>query len=106
MPIGTLIGARYEALEELGHGGSGIVYRARDAQLARDVEIKLLHQELSEAVSADRFLRAIALTARLDHRYSLSVPGLRTMGRRSTMSCPLSRGSVGESIDTGALSSS
>jgi Tol biopolymer transport system component len=47
--IGTRIGA-YEVLALIGKGGMGEVYRARDAELGRDVAIKIL----SSAFVADR----------------------------------------------------
>ena len=39
LPVGTIVG-RYEITDILGKGGFGITYRARDAQLNRDIAIK------------------------------------------------------------------
>ena len=44
-----------------------IVYLARDLKHGRQVAIKVLHPELSTLLGADRFLREIQLTARLQH---------------------------------------
>jgi serine/threonine protein kinase len=52
--IGKTLG-HYEIGEQLGAGGMGAVYRARDQTLGRDVAIKVLPEEFAE--DADRVAR-------------------------------------------------
>ncbi|HWB78796.1 MAG TPA: serine/threonine-protein kinase [Nannocystaceae bacterium] len=49
----TWIG-RYQVLDRLGQGGMGVVYRARDPVLEREVAVKVLHSERA----VDSFARA------------------------------------------------
>src|SRR5450432_4822147 len=60
--------AKYEVLEELGHGGMATVYRAHDPRLARDVAIKVIHPHLrdSKEVQSRFFVEAKAV-AKLRH---------------------------------------
>jgi serine/threonine-protein kinase len=64
----TAVGARYEISDEIGRGGMGVVYRARDVRLRRSVAIKLLPPELAfrEEVRS-RFLREAQTAAQLSH---------------------------------------
>ena len=43
--IGSVLGGRYRLVELLGQGGMATIFRARDAQLDRDVAVKLLRPE-------------------------------------------------------------
>lgn len=58
----------YEILSELGRGGMGIVYRARDTALDRDVAIKLLREPCpSDSSIAHRFVDEARITGQLQH---------------------------------------
>src|ERR1700735_1193164 len=58
----------YEILAQIGSGGMGVVYRARDSRLERDVAIKVLSTGLLMDESARRRFRKEALAlAKLNH---------------------------------------
>jgi two-component system LytT family response regulator len=59
---------RYEVREEIGRGGMGVVYRATDTSLGRDVALKVLSPErLADPELRRRFLREARTTAALQH---------------------------------------
>src|SRR6266550_3778436 len=62
---------RYALERELGHGGTAFVFLGRDPRHERLVAIKVLRPELAVALGAERFLREIKLTARLNHPHIL-----------------------------------
>jgi serine/threonine protein kinase len=66
--VGTSLG-RYEIRDRLAHGGMGIVYRAWDSQLSREVALKLpKFDPKNEPDIAERFLREAQTAARIRHR--------------------------------------
>src|SRR5579862_5007680 len=65
--IDQLLG-HYRILSELGKGGMGVVYRARDEQLNRDVAIKVLPAgTLADAAARKRFRQEALALAKLNH---------------------------------------
>jgi eukaryotic-like serine/threonine-protein kinase len=71
---------RYRIERELGRGGMATVYLARDLRHDRPVALKVFRSELSASMGAERFLREIRLTARLDHPHILPLLDSGTAG--------------------------
>ena len=66
--VDRALSANYELEEEIGRGGMGIVYRARDKRLKRAVAVKLLPPELAfRSDIRTRFLREAETSAQLSH---------------------------------------
>jgi predicted ATPase len=65
--IGSLVNDRYRIDAELGLGGMGAVYRARDAVLDRDVAVKLLNESGLGTEGRERMLREAQAIAKLNH---------------------------------------
>ena len=65
--IGQLLG-HYRLLEQIGAGGMGVVYRAHDLQLDRDIALKVLPPgTLANNQARARFRREAVALARLNH---------------------------------------
>ena len=70
---GALAG-EYSLQRELGRGGMGVVYLARDVQLDRDVAIKVLPTQLArDAAARERFLREARMAAGLSHPHIVPI---------------------------------
>jgi len=77
-PMGppALTGFRIEEL--IGQGGMGSVYRARDLSVGREVALKLLREDISDASAASRFLEEARITGQLQHP---GVPPVHRIGQ-------------------------
>src|SRR5207253_1823991 len=61
------LGSKYTLERELDGGGMSRVFVATEPSLGRRVVVKVLPQELTGAVNADRFRREVQIAARLQH---------------------------------------
>ncbi|HEX2463714.1 MAG TPA: serine/threonine-protein kinase [Thermoanaerobaculia bacterium] len=74
--IGTRI-AHYEVVAELGAGGMGVVYEARDTRLGRRVAIKALPPEVARVRERlERFRREATAVAALNHPNIVTIHGV------------------------------
>jgi len=65
--VGQVLG-HYHVLEQIGAGGMGLVFRASDQQLERDVAIKVLPSGmLADEAARKRFRQEALMLAKLNH---------------------------------------
>jgi eukaryotic-like serine/threonine-protein kinase len=78
--IGKIL-AHFEITSQLGKGGMGEVYQAKDRKLGRDVAIKVLPDEFAKDVDrVARFQREAKLLASLNHPNIAAIHGLEESG--------------------------
>ncbi|MEO7041361.1 MAG: serine/threonine-protein kinase [Gemmatimonadaceae bacterium] len=102
------LSTQYEIDREIGRGGMGVVYLARDVRLDRPVAIKVLSPSLSDDVALqERFLREARTAARLSHPNIVSVYSEGEANGRSFIVMQYVNGaSVGEKLrDSGPVAS-
>ena len=74
LDLQAALAGEYSLQRELGRGGMGVVYLARDVQLDRDVAIKVLPPHLARDPDArDRFVREARMAAGLSHPHIVPI---------------------------------
>src|SRR6266513_3142567 len=71
--LAAALADRYRIERALGRGGMATVYLAHDLKHDWPVALKVLRPEVAAALGPERFLREIAITARLDHPHILTL---------------------------------
>ncbi|HEY6867769.1 MAG TPA: AAA family ATPase [Candidatus Eisenbacteria bacterium] len=71
--LGSALKARYRIEAELGRGAMGVVYRARDTELDREVAVKVLHGATLEVEARGRLQREARAAAALNHAHIVGV---------------------------------
>ena len=95
----------YELLEELGRGGMGVVYKARQRSLDRDVAIKFIAEWFADTSRVVRFLAEARVAARLIHPNIVPVHEVGSVEGMHYFSMPLIEGrSLATLLDEGTLS--
>src|SRR5215469_394380 len=102
--IGQTLG-HYLILEEIGAGGMGVVYRARDERLERDVAIKILPPgSLDDDASRKRFRKEALALSKLNHPNIATVHDFDREGGADFLAMELVVGeTLSQKIRAGAL---
>ncbi|HEY4215948.1 MAG TPA: serine/threonine-protein kinase [Gemmatimonadaceae bacterium] len=80
------VGAHFQIVREIGRGGMGVVFLARDIALHRLVAIKVLRREFASSEEhRERFRREARMTARLSHPNIVPVHSFGEVARDATL---------------------
>jgi serine/threonine protein kinase/tetratricopeptide (TPR) repeat protein/TolB-like protein len=97
--------SHYLVLEQIGAGGMGIVYRAHDQRLDRDVALKVLAPRLArDSTFLHRFRREAHLLSKLNHPNVATVHDFDTVNDTSFLVMELIKGqTLTQKLSTGCM---
>jgi len=104
-PTPHRLGNRYELLQILGRGGMGVVYRARDHELAEDVALKLLPPLVgADDREVQRLKREIVTARKISHPNVIRIHDFGSSGTETFIAMELlTGGSLAEKIAKGPI---
>src|SRR6267142_3050399 len=95
----------YEIMAPIGEGGMGVVYRARDTKLGRDVALKVLPDAFAlDPERLARFKREAQVLASLNHPHIAAIYGFEDSGETHALVLELVEGeTLADRIARGAI---
>ncbi len=85
--------SHFKILEEIGSGGMGVVYRARDLRLRRTVALKVLPAgALAEPMIRERLMREAQTASALNHPHIVTVFEIHSAGDRDFIAMEFVKG--------------
>ncbi|MCQ4163324.1 serine/threonine-protein kinase [Tahibacter harae] len=93
----------YELLQRLGRGGMGVVFRARQLSLQREVALKVIAGLGEDAAAVARFLGEARAAAQLHHPHIVPVYEVGLIGDVHFFSMPLAASTLATQLDGRAL---
>jgi len=105
LPPGTALAGKYKIIEVSGRGGMGIVYKAEDTKLKRNVALKFLPPELIRDEEAkERFVLEAQAAAALSHPNICTIHEIEEEEGKSFIAMEYIEGqSLKQKIDKGSL---
>jgi serine/threonine protein kinase len=97
--------SHYEILDEISRGGMGVVYRARDITLGREVALKVLPEDLThDAKRRERLLQEARAASALEHPHIAVIHAVDEVEGVTFIAMELIRGEkMSEALARGAL---